>query len=255
MSAIDLKFMRDGSTSLDPRLGCLLVKPDPRNTAYPFKGLLAARSAPLEPVNRRWEVTWPMDQGLEGCCVSMGIIHELMTPPLVVPPQRIDIQWCLEHLYWPAQQKDPWPGGEYPGALPRYSGTSLEAGLKVVRHDLKLAGGYRWATSVPDILIGIGHYRPSIMAMPMHQQMMRPDKQGMIRPQGALVGGHCMLADEVQLPRWRFNQIRIGFQQSWGKDYGLAGRVYITEADLEQVMAMGGQAAFLEQRKPNEHII
>lgn len=248
-------MMRDGSTAADPRLGCLIVKPDPRNHDYPITALMGMDSLVLQPVNRRWQVTWPLDQGLEGCCVSMGIAHELLTPDLVLPPQRTDVQWCLEHIYWPAQQKDPWPGGEYPGALPHYSGTSLEAGLKVVRHDLKLTGSYHWATRVRDILIGIGHHRPAIMAMPMLEGMMRPDRNGLIRYQGSLVGGHCLLADEVQLPRWRFNKILIGLQQSWGAEYGIKGRVYLSEADLELIMAQGGQAAFLDRRSINNSIL
>jgi hypothetical protein len=237
-------ILRDGTTTPDPRLGCLF-RPDDRNRDYPITAVVRWDR---EPVSRRWQCTQAMNQGEEGCCVAMGIAHELFTPPAVLP-ETVGVDWCVTHLYWPAQQKDPWPGGGYPGALPRYEGTSLEAGLKVARHDLKLCTGYHWARTVRQVLVGIGHYRPAILALPWRESMSRPERSGQVRYRGPIIGGHCLLADEVKLPRWPWQPIRIGLQQSWGRAHGIDGRVWMTEDDLALALADGGQAAFLEGRQ------
>lgn len=67
------------------------------------------------------------DQGVEGRCVEFATLRVLT----LLNRKRYDItsRWH----YWQAQRADEWEGGSYPGARPYYEGTSVRAGLDVLR--------------------------------------------------------------------------------------------------------------------------
>jgi hypothetical protein len=67
------------------------------------------------------------DQGVEGRCVEFAMLRMLTH----ANRKRYDI--TTRWHYWEAQRSDEWPGGSYPGASPRYEGTSVRAGLEVLR--------------------------------------------------------------------------------------------------------------------------
>lgn len=82
---------------------------------------------------RPWTVTdaaswWAYyNQGVEGRCVEFACLRLLS----LANRQRYDItsRWH----YWEMQRTDEWSGGSYPGASPHYEGTSVRAGLEVLR--------------------------------------------------------------------------------------------------------------------------
>jgi hypothetical protein len=71
-------------------------------------------------------------------------------------------------LYWEAQRTDEWEGGSYPYATPEYEGTSVRAGLEVIRqHGIVPARtkvprpvdgieAYRWAQTCDEVLAALG---------------------------------------------------------------------------------------------------
>lgn len=67
------------------------------------------------------------NQRLEGRCVEFATLRSLS----LMNRKRYDItsRWH----YWMAQREDEWAGGSYPGAVPSYEGTSVRAGLEVLR--------------------------------------------------------------------------------------------------------------------------
>lgn len=67
------------------------------------------------------------DQGVEGRCVEFAMLRALS----LMNRKRYDL--TTRWHYWRAQQTDEWQGGSYPGASPQYAGTSVRAGLEVLR--------------------------------------------------------------------------------------------------------------------------
>lgn len=67
------------------------------------------------------------NQGTEGRCVEFACLRALT----LLNRRRYDI--TSRFHYWQAQQMDEWEGGSYPGATPHYEGTSVRAGLEVLR--------------------------------------------------------------------------------------------------------------------------
>ena len=121
----------------------------------PAKGIVDAPS---------WNAYY--DQGSEGRCVQFGI-SRLMSH---LNRRRYNVKETPEGrwLYWQAQMMDEWDGGEYPGGKPTYSGTSVRAGLEVVRqrglirerqaHPWPDDGisAYRWVQDIDDLLAALG---------------------------------------------------------------------------------------------------
>lgn len=238
-------ILKNGDYAGDRRLGCIIEK---KELVTSSKHPLLFFNKKLKPVSREWRASRALDQGSEGCCVSMGIAHELLTPDTVLPPALTDVPWCKEHIYWPAQDIDPWPGSARDGAEPFYEGTTLEAGLIVAKR-MGLITSWQWATSIEDVLIGWSHYRPPVFALHWKSGMMNPDAMGTIRYTGRSQGGHCICGSSLEIPRWPFSKKWCWLQQSWGIFHGYGGRVRISADDLEAAMNDYGQAAFLNGRR------
>jgi hypothetical protein len=108
------------------------------------------------------------NQGSEGRCVQFGISRAMT----LLNRRRYEVRESHPQgrwLYWEAQRTDEWTGGEYEGAEPTYSGTSVRAGLSVVkqyglipyrqtmpvlREGIK---EYRWIRSIDDLLDVLGY--------------------------------------------------------------------------------------------------
>lgn len=107
------------------------------------------------------------NQGDEGRCVEFATLRMLSQL------YRTKFDLTRKALYFDAQREDEWPGGEYPGGSPSYSGTSVRAALEVVRRAGAIAKPrrgavpetpsakwavkeYRWATSWDDVRAALG---------------------------------------------------------------------------------------------------
>lgn len=121
------------------------------------------------------------NQGLEGRCVEFSTLR-LLT---LANRKRYDI--TSRFHYWQAQKADEWEGGSYPGASPVMEGTSVRAGLEVLRTlgavralprgraiapdaapalsspDEGIAA-YRWATDWADVrrVLGVPNWLPGV---------------------------------------------------------------------------------------------
>jgi hypothetical protein len=177
---------------------------------------------------------------ISGNCVGAGITHELAARPSEVSGLTYDF---ARNLYWEAQKIDQWPGGAYPGAKPRYEGTSVLAGLKVTQ-EMGYFDNYRWAFKLQDLILGVGYNGPAVMGTVWYEGMTDPDVDGMIRPTGRIAGGHCYLIDQV-IPKKRL----FGGLNSWGPSWGVEGRFYISFDDMEMLLRNDGEAAFILGRR------
>lgn len=240
--------LKDGSTSNDPRLN-RIYELDWRSLNFPIsqrRGVSIRR-----PRSYSWSCNTWLNQGSEGACVGFGFSHDLAARPSVVGSLSDSF---ARSLYWRVQRDDPWPGGEYPGATPRYGGTSVLTGAKVLT-DLGYYLGYDWGLDASDVAGGIGYTGPAILGLDWWTGMFDADENGFIRPTGQVEGGHCIAAIGVRIV-WKPNTLKrswgdvdydrsaICLHNSWGKDWGRMGRAWLTLTDLEVLMKAQGEACF-----------
>lgn len=254
-------LLKNQTTTDDIRLD-RVVQFDERSRAHP---VLGAASTHPRPRSYTWRITKTHvpDQGAEGACVGFAILNELLARPAEVRfgGIRAASRFARERIYWAAQRIDPWPGGAYPGAMPHSEGTSLLAGVKVTQQ-LGYFRSYRWAFSLQQLVLGLGHNGPSVLGVNWYDSMYHPDANYFIRPRGQLVGGHAILARAVKLVftdhriRWwkrtwtdvDLDKSYVTLRNSWGPAYGDKGDCYMSLRDLGALLAQRGEAVFFEFR-------
>ena len=227
--------LKNGTRTNDERCD-RLVQFDERSRAYRIRDLV-----PRKRRSYTWRCNQTLNQGSEGACVGFAVAHEFIARPAEV--RGIGYRFARDSIYWEAQKIDPWPGGSYPGARPRYEGTSVLAGVQIAQR-LGYCEEYRWSFSISDLLLGLGYHGPAILGVNWYDSMYTPDEDGFIRPRGSIVGGHAILARAVNV-RDRYVTLR----NSWGSRWGDAGDCRMTFDALEDLLAEDGEAVFLVRRK------
>lgn len=132
-------------------------------------------------------------------------------------------------LYSDATKVDDCPG-QYP---PTDTGSD---GLTVAKV-LKAAGeisGYQHTFTLDDALKALG-VTPVVCGITWYDDMFTPDPDGRVHPDGGVAGGHEICADEI-----RADVEQVWFTNSWGVDWGAAGRFYLTFADFGKLLADQG---------------
>lgn len=209
----------------DPRLG-RLIQIDKRSLSFPVSETLEAVAK--KPRSYTWRCKDFLDQGQEGACVGFAWSHELSARPSEV---KGITGKSARAVYEKAKTLDPWPGEDY-------EGTSVLAGAKAVMqlHPGKLLE-YRWAFTVDDVLRTLSYLGPVVLGINWHEGMMEVDGKGYIRRTGRNVGGHCILANGVDLRRKA-----IHLHNSWGKKWGVEGGAFLSFDDLERLLGEYGEA-------------
>jgi len=220
-----------------------LVQFDDRSRNY---SIADTRTAAKKHRSYTWRCDATFDQGMEGACVGFALGHELAARPAEV--RDLTSKFLREQIYWEAQKIDPWAGGAYPGANPRYEGTSVLAGIKVVKK-LGYIDEYRWAFNMDDLMYGIGHNGPALLGIPWYYNMYFPNKAGVIVPTGMMVGGHAILARAINLKTGM-----ITLRNSWGPLWGVGGDCYIKIDHLQYLLEKDGECAFLMKRRSNPKV-
>lgn len=251
--------LRDGSLTDDPRLD-RLVQFDERSRTYPITAVVPSR----RPRSYTWRLSknYVLDQGREGACVGYCGANELMARPSEVSLGSLnEATEKARYFYHEAQRIDPWQGGSYPGASPRYEGTSVLAGLKVLQH-LGYFREYRWAFGIESLVLGIGHNGPAMLGVNWLDTWYNPSPTGFLERGGRVVGGHAILAVSVQIvwksmvKFWKHRTIHdvdmdasyVVLHNSWGPYWGDNGQARISLSNLEWLMAQQGEAAFAVHR-------
>jgi hypothetical protein len=227
--------LRDGTITRDARLD-RIVQFDEASREFPIRALVEKK----RPRSHTWRLNIRLDQGTEGACVGFGITHELAAMPAEVFGLTAD--YARTMIYWEAQKIDGMPGGAYPGAKPRYEGTSVLAGLKVAQK-LGWMESYRWAFGIDDLILGVGHNGPAVLGIPWYEGMSRPDSNGVVKPIGKCVGGHCIMVREVNLLKEEFR-----LPNSWGRRWGIDGECFISFQDIARLLHEDGEAVFFVGR-------
>lgn len=208
-----------------------LVEFDERSRNYPIRQLLAAEPRP--PRSYTWRCTPTLDQGREGACVGFAWAHEAAARPVVIP--GVDEAGAFA-LYRLAQTLDQWPGEAY-------QGTSVLAGAKAATQ-LSQLFEYRWAFGLADTLEAISYRGPAVLGVNWYEGMFRPYDDGFLRPSGAAVGGHAILAKGVSVKRQA-----VLLHNSWGAGWGSNGEAWLSFEDLGRLLAEDGEACIPVRRR------
>lgn len=184
--------LKGGYSTADPRLDRIPVY-DERSRKFNVAPLVS--DAPLRSRSHPSKV-W-MNQGREGACVSFSFHSEAGASPKPVKGLTFDI---ARDRYWEMQRQDEWPGGSYPGANPRYEGTSVLAGAKVMQ-SLGFFSEYRWAFNIDDCLKALANEGPVVFGIPWLNSMFRTREDGTMDTSGRQAGGHAIMGRGVTVPR------------------------------------------------------
>ena len=209
--------LKGGRFTTDPRLD-LVHEYNLESLNYPVSEILTAEQL-RSPRSYTWDVQQPpLNQGQTNRCVQFGICAELLAVPVKVNMDKVQEILDQNEIYYPAQQRDPWPGGEYPGATPVYGGTSVTAGMSVAK-DLGFYTEYRWALSFQDFVTAIAFHGPGVIGVDFYDNMFNPDGEAFITVGGSLAGGHCMCVRGVHIVKIDKNKPftwdNVDFTRSW----------------------------------------
>lgn len=216
---------------------------DERSRDYPVRAAIGAR-----PVRRdkTWRTGPILDQGREGACVGYGWTAEALSTPVAVDLNRVRAsvprtpQEFAPYVYRTAQTIDEWEGADY-------SGTSVLAGAKTLKL-LGLIKEYRWAFSIEDVTDAVLSVGPVVLGIEWYEGMYEAPG-GVVRPFGAIVGGHCLTVVGYRVASPFLNG-EDGFllQNSWGTAWGGNGLALIGKSDLNALLASTGEACVPTRR-------
>jgi C1A family cysteine protease len=166
--------------------------------------------------------------------VGFSCAHELIAKPK--PVKGITAKFAREQVYWEAQKLDDWEGGSYPGASPKYEGTSTLCGVKALQK-LGYIKEYRWSFSLEDLILAVGHIGPAILGLNWYEGMFEPHSCGYLHVTGKLSGGHAILCRGVNVKEGYFL-----LHNSWGKDWGDNGTAKVSFEEMRRLLKEEGEA-------------
>jgi hypothetical protein len=227
---VRLDFERGDVVKKIKRVFDRIARFDERSRDYPVRRLLASDAVPID---RVWPCSVVLDQGTEGACTGFGTAHEIAAEPIAVPGINADI---ARQIYYSAREYDEFPGEDYEG--------STVLGAAIAAREMGYYDEFRWAFSVDEIILAVGHQGPVIIGSTWFDQMSTLDRQGYVWPKGRKSGGHCWL-----LLGWSLQRDAGLLLNSWGPKWGKNGRAWITRKSLKRLASDGGEACVPVIRK------
>jgi hypothetical protein len=171
-----------------------------------------------------WELNLQLDQGQTGHCVGFGWAGWVDAMPVEGNYQNAD----GHALYYECKVIDGEPLAE--------NGSYVRSGALALRNRGRLAA-FAFAKNTTEIDDWINKNGPVVVGTAWTDDMFDPDANGLVKPTGSVVGGHCYLmlekvdADDTYV-----------FQNSWGGSWGQNGRFRMKRSDFASLLADAGEA-------------
>jgi hypothetical protein len=216
--------------SLPHSLGRVYIE-DKRDLNYLIKNnqrtLQQISTPPKVLTQRYWDANgWWGDQGNKPQCVGYSWAHWLEDGPV----QQSGIPPIIKpfDIYKNAQKLDEWYGENY-------DGTSVRGAVKYLKNIGKVKS-YYWAFDVQTLSETILKLGPVVVGTNWYNGMFYPNKNGLIKISGQMVGGHAYLINGVDT---KTKQFRI--KNSWGKSWGKGGHAFISFNDMLRLIKENGE--------------
>ena len=211
---------------MDKGLGFYPGRFDERD--YPLEERLGKIRQPVTTGSRFYYNPMKLDQGEEGACVGFAHTQGYNSDPV---RHKLGNDYALD-VYRKATLHDDWPNDDWTNS----SGTSVRAGAEEM---LKrgLIPAYAFTYSVTEIANWVLNKGPVIIGIDWYSGMDNPNKKNkyFIKPTGSKRGGHATLIEGVRWYRAKDDYFRI--LNSWGSNWGIAGRCKITANDLHDLLS------------------
>lgn len=209
-----------------------IPSPPSNSAAYPIRGAVPAGA---ERRQIRWELTgdFPLDQGVEGACTAFGTSAELSALPIAIPTGNTFAFDLYEHV----RAEDRAMGYHFA------SGATMLAAMRAAKK-LGHIQGYRWAQTVDDIRDALLTHGSVVMGTWWYSGMDTWDEHGLVRVTGDRRGGHAWTVVGYHPQHPSLGEVFEAIN-SWGPDWGVRGRFYLTAADLEMLFLDDGEAAIV----------
>jgi hypothetical protein len=181
-----------------------------------------------------YDSAWWGDQGDTPHCTAYALSHAMADGPVTHRGQN---PMAEPHgLYTAIQLRDRMAGRYYTEGA-----TSLAMAQEAQARGW--IGEYRWGYSLAEFVAAI-RVGPVLLGIDWYSGMDSPDAKGVIRATGSVRGGHEIVCNGAD---FRTGMARL--KQSWGRAYGRNGHAYLPFADLEKLIADGGDVLLFRELK------
>lgn len=174
--------------------------------------------------SKNWDFpSEPLNQNETNHCVGFGGANFGINIPIQDNYTNKD----GHDFYYKCKIVDGEPGAE--------DGSTVRSIAKVLR----MAGRidhYAFASFVNEITYWLLNNGPVIVGTDWTEDMFTPDENNIIHPTGDVVGGHCYLLNE------KTENNLYGIQNSWGDEWGIKGKAYISIDDFVKLSRNYGEA-------------
>ncbi|MGI8423592.1 MAG: C1 family peptidase [Chloroflexota bacterium] len=202
-------------------LGRVPSPPDVRDRPYSMAAFMAPAPRRL-PAYKYWAKGPTLNQGSTPHCTGFAWAGWLAATPVLT---RCDDARGHD-IYARCKAIDGYAG----------DGTYIRAGAKVMQTAGHLLT-YVWAADLDDLARWVLTMGPVVMGTAWHEAMFDPDEDGVMHPEGRVVGGHAYLVRGYSATRRQFRVVN-----SWGNGWGQNGQAWIGDEDLRRLMEADGEA-------------